>query len=178
MALQIAPIKASRRKILPSLNVSRYEATTDALGRTTYKAKRPPIKSERKKRLVIGEHGNKTGRISLENKELAKRTARRRQQGSAIPKDRLDGWANRPASASGESLKKGIIGMAKRAGIANAELFRKLNAADPAKLQEMYDKDELIFDVAFTYNEDGSFGDKEGDLDYLISVYEEKYGAL
>lgn len=174
MALQIAPIKASRRKILPGLNTAKYEARSDALGRTVYRERRP-IRSERRSKVAVG--GKE--RFSLENKELAKRTARRRQ-GSAIPQDKWKDWSNRSGRGlqTGEALKKGIIGMAKRSGVTNAELFRKLNATDPAKLQEMYDNDSLIFDVAFSYNEDGSFGSKEEDLDYLIDVYEMKYGAL
>lgn len=173
MALQIAPIKASRRKILPNLNTSRYEQSMDVLGRTTYRRKGSPIKSERKTSVNVG--GKQ--RISLENKALAKRTARQRQ-GAAIPKDRFNDWINRPRTETGKALKNGIIGMAKKSGITDEELFRKLQAMDESKLQMMYDQDQLIFDVAFTYNEDGTYGDKEGDLAFLVSEYEKKYNVI
>ena len=71
-----------------------------------------------------------------------------------------------------------MLVLAKKSGISDSELFRKINDMDESKLQLMYDRDELIFDVAFTYNEDGSFGDKESDLAYLVDTYEALYGAI
>lgn len=173
MALQIKPMKPSKRQILPKLNVSRYEQTTTTKGRTYYK-KKQVIKSERKVKVEI--KGKQ--RISLENKALAKRTARARQ-GAAIPKDKYAKWINTVHKETPQSLKNGIIGMAKKSGITDPELFRKLNEMDADKLQEMYRKDDLIFEVAFTYDPNGDpYSGKEDDLDYLVSVYEEKYGVL
>ena len=170
MALQIGRIKASRRQILPELNPSIYKKTVGASGKTSY---RRIIKSE--KRAKVYASGKE--RIHLEHKALAKRTARQRQ-GSAIPPEKIAGWMNKPSNNTGANLKKGIIGMAKKSGITDSDLFRKLNDMDETKLQLMYDRDELIFDVAFTYNDDGSFGDKESDLAYLVDTYEALFGAI
>lgn len=177
MALQIRPIKASQRQILPELNRSVYTPTATVNGRQYYRRKAKPIKSERK-RILVTENG-KT-RFVLENKALAKRTARARQ-GSAIPKDKFATWNNslHKRKETPQALKNGILGMAKSSGVTDTELFRKLNELDPDKLQEMYDQDSLIFEVAYSYNETGDpLSDKEGDLQYLVSVYEERYGAL
>ena len=170
MALQIGRIKASRRQILPELTPSIYKKTVGESGKTSY---RRIIKSEKRTKVYAG--GKE--RIHLENKALAKRTARQRQ-GSAIPPEKVAGWINKPSNNTGMNLKKGIIGMAKKSGISDSELFRKINDMDESKLQLMYDRDELIFDVAFTYNEDGSFGDKESDLAYLVDTYEALFGAI
>lgn len=177
MALQIKPIKASNRQILPELNRSAYMPTATVNGRQYYRRKPKPIKSERKN-ILVTENG-KT-RFSLENKALAKRTARARQ-GSAIPKDKFDKWNNslHRHKETPQALKNGIIAMAKKSGMTDPELFRKLNELDPDKLQEMYDKDDLIFEVAFSYDPTGDpYSDKQDDLAYLVSIYEERYGAL
>ena len=170
MALQIGRIKASRRQILPELNPSIYKKTVSTSGKTSYKR---IIKSEKRTKIYAG--GKE--RVHLEHKALAKRTARQRQ-GSAIPPEKVAGWINKPSNNTGMNLKRGIIGMAKKSGISDSELFRKINDMDESKLQLMYDRDELIFDVAFTYNEDGSFGDKESDLAYLVDTYEALFGAI
>lgn len=173
MALQMKPIKASNRQILPSLNRLRYEQTTTSNGRTYYRKKKP-IKSERK--VMVDIQGKQ--RISLENKALAKRTARARQ-GAAIPKDRFEKWTNPVHKETPISLKNGIVAMAKKSGVTDPELFRKLNKMDADRLQEMYRKDDLIFEVAFTYDPHGDpYSGKEDDLNFLVSVYEERFGVL
>ena len=177
MALQIRPIKASNRQILPELNVKAYTPTFKVGNRQYYRRNPKPIKSERKS-ILITENG-KT-RFNLENKALAKRTARARQ-GSAIPKSRFKDWDNSlyTHKETPESLKNGIIGMAKKSGVTDPELFRKLNEMDADKLQEMYRHDDLIFEVAFSYDPTGDpYSGKEDDLAYLVSIYEDRYGAL
>ena len=177
MALQLKPFKASQRQILPELNVGTYIPTTKTNGRQYYQRKPKPIKSERKK-ILVTEQG-KT-RFNLENKALAKRTARARQ-GSAIPRNRYKTWKNdiHVHKETPMSLKNGIIGIAKKSGITDSELFRKLNEMDADRLQEMYRHDDLIFEVAYSYDPTGDpYAGKEDDLRYLVEVYEEKYGAL
>ena len=174
MALQIGQFKPSQRKILPNLNVGAYKPTVEKGGRVYYRSKRKPIKSEMKSLLIT--EGGKT-RFNLENKALAKRTARARQ-GAAIPKDEWKHWVNKPHRETPQSLKNGIIGMAKKSGISDPELFRKLNEMDADKLQEMYNRDELIFDVAFSYDQSDPYAGKQDDLEYMVSVYEERYGVL
>ena len=169
---------------MPALNPSFYTpSVSEKTGRTSYKRKRP-IKSERKRLLVT--EGGKT-RFALENKALARRTARARQ-GSAIAKGKFKDWTNQPHKETPEALKNGIIGMASRAGITDPELFRKLNKMDATKLQEMYNKDSLIFEVVFSYdgasvqeagwNIEGIQVEKTEDLQYLLETYEQLYGAL
>lgn len=175
MALQIGPFKASRRQILPGLNISKYEQTATRNGRIYYKQRKGLTKSEQRTR-VLSPQGKL--RISLETPGLARRTARQRL-GSAIAKENYGTWINKPSKSSGTALKQGILGMTVKAGITDQSLYNKLAAMDPSKLQYLYDSDKLIFDVAFSYDPSGDVGaNKMNDLKFLVESYEKAFGAM
>lgn len=119
-------------------------------------------------------------RKSLTNKGIATRTARQRL-GSAIPPEQIEGWVNRSVPGNGIALKEGIKRMATEARLSTAdqELYNKLQRMDPDKLQYLYERDDLIFDVVFSYDENGQVGaGKRDDLRFLVDSYEKAFGAL
>lgn len=176
MALQIAPIKASRRKILPSLNVSKYQRIEDnPSGKVSYRT-RKPLKSASRTR-VLTPQGKL--RISLDTPGLAKRTARQRL-GSGISKEDYDTWINKPSDKTGKALKQGIMKMAVKArltGERGQAIYNELSKMDERKLQYLYDKSQLIFDVAFSYDGNGQIAeDKINDLEFLVQSYKTAFG--
>lgn len=84
-----------------------------------------------------------------------------------------------------DSLYNGVMGMAVR-GNFGQEIYNKLAAMDPKKLLDMYDKNDLIFEVYFQYtgiHKEGSYwtdpqGAKDSDALFLIENYERLYGPL
>lgn len=177
MALQIAPIKASTRKILPALNTGRYESVKGKNNQTYYRTKKP-LKSASRSR-VLTPQGKL--RISLDTPGLARRTARQRL-GSGISKEDYATWINKPSDKTGKALKQGISKMAVKAkltGERGQEIYNKLNRMDASKLQYLYEKSQLIFDVAFSYDGTGQVGEnKINDLEFLIQSYETAFGPI
>lgn len=154
MALQIAPIKASRRKILPGINEP-YYSRTGSRARTKVS----------------------TGRYELTNAARARKTARqktRRQVSRASIPDYV------PDMVRGAQLKKGIVNLASASEDITEEQLAKLQAMDPAKLDAMYQRNDLIFEVYFQYGrpEQGELSNKSRDADFLIEQYEQYYGPI
>lgn len=178
MALQIAPIKASNRKILPNLNVGKYESVKGKNNQTYYRTRKKPLKSARRT-AVLTEQGKL--RISLATPGLARRTARQ-QLGSGISKEDFATWINKPSDKTGKALKEGIGRMAVKAkltGDRGQAVYNKLKQMDPNKLQYLYEKSQLIFDVAFSYDGTGQVGEnKINDLEFLIESYEKAFGPI
>lgn len=175
MALQIksSTFKAKSRTI--------RSASGETLSRTA-------TKSSRKTKVA------NAGRFALQNPRLARKVARQKQ-GRLIQRDMFDDWVNRSPKGNGESLKKGIMGMADtHAGltIEDSELYYKLSNMDPNKLQAMYERNELIFEVAFNYGGASSDGamDQRGfganevipgkaqELEFLVEQYERAFGPI
>lgn len=141
------------------------------------KARKKGMKS-RQSTAVVTAQGRQ--RRSLDYKGLATYNARRRL-GSAIPPEEFDTWMNAPRPENGQALKEGIKRMAVEAGLSTAdqELYNKLQRMDAEKLQYLYDKDELIFDVVFSYDENGRIGaGKKDDLRFLVESYETAFGTV
>lgn len=178
MALQIGQFKPSARKILPALNVSKYERTTTANGRTYYRTKKAPLKSAARSMVKTSQGAT---RISLKTPGLARRTARQ-QLGAGISKEDFKTWINKPSDKTGKALKQGIAKMAVKAkltGEKGQEIYNKLNRMDASKLQYLYEKSKLIFDVAFSYDGTGQVGEnKSNDLEFLIQSYETAFGPI
>ena len=177
MALQIAPIKASARKILPALNVGKYESVKGKNNQTYYRTKKPLKSASRT--AVLTPQGKL--RISLDTKGLARRTARQRL-GSGISKEDYATWINKPSDKTGKALKEGIGKMAVKAkltGERGQAVYNKLKKMDASKLQYLYEKSQLIFDVAFSYDGTGNVAeDKINDLEFLIESYEKAFGPI
>lgn len=171
MAMQIRPMKASRRKILPALNRPEYERIAERKAKE--RAKPKSAKTAK---------ASKAGRQTLLHPSSAKRLASRRQT-EIIEGKRI---ADSSIEADGEALKRGILGMADRI-VLDEERYNKLMQMDETKLAEMYRGNDLIFDVYFDYGgitEDPATGayvadsSKVADVDYLIAQYEKTYGML
>lgn len=169
--MQIKPMKASRRKILPALNKPAYERIDEQRA----KARSKPKSARTAK-------ASKAGRQTLLHPSSAKRLASRRQT-EIIEGKRI---ADSSIEADGEALKRGILGMADRI-VLDEERYNKLMKMDETKLAEMYRGNDLIFDVYFDYGgitEDPATGayvadsSKVADVDYLITQYEKTYGKL
>lgn len=83
----------------------------------------------------------------------------------------------------GESLKKGVLGMAQTVQV-DADTYAKLEAMDPYKLAKMYEDNDLIFEVFFSYEginttSQGIFvneGAKDEDIKLLIESYDRLFG--
>ena len=175
MVLPSMSFKASARKILPALNVTRYESVKGKNNQTYYRTRKAPLKSERRARIVTLQ--SKT-RYQLENKGLARRTARQRL-GSGISKEDYATWINRPSDKTGKALKQGIMKMAVKAKVTDQSLYNKLASMDTNKLQYLYEKNDLIFDVAFSYDGTGDIGaNKINDLEFLVQSYETAFGPI
>ena len=155
MALQISPIKASRRKILPGLNESHYKATSKS---------RAKVRTE-------------SGRYQLENAARARKTARqktkRQMARPSLPEYTID-------VTRGQQLKKGIISLAAASDDITEEQLAKLEKMDPVKLDAMYQNNDLIFEVYFQYQktDEGELSNKSRDADFLIEQYERYYGEI
>lgn len=85
----------------------------------------------------------------------------------------------------GAGLKSGILGMAQTVQT-DAGRYAKLERMDERKLAKLYENNDLVFEVFFSYEginttEQGVFineGAKTDDIDFLIEQYERLYGAL
>ena len=162
MALQIAPIKASRRKILAGLNEPYYTKT-------------------QKSRESIHIGGDK-GRRKLVNPAAARKIA------SQKTRRQLKRAESGPTSQRiidykrGKALKKGIESLARAADDVTEEQRAKLHAMDEGKLDEMYQSNDLIFEVYFQYGmtSEGfkTLNDKNADVQFLINQYEARYGPI
>ena len=155
MALQIAPIKASRRKILPNLNKPAYTEKSRAVKK-------------------VG-----TKRTALVNPRTARKVASQKTR-RLIERDRV-GVAEIDYKR-GEKLKEGIEALADRAEDVTDEQRYKLSKMDPSKLDAMYQQNDLIFEVYFQYNQspEGAkmLDSKNSDVQFLIDQYEKMYGVL
>lgn len=128
---------------------------------------------------------SRKNRSVLLNPKITKAAARARTTNilkGGIPDVKMQSvWQGR----KGESLKKGIMGMAAVAQIPT-ELYYKLQKMDPYKLADMYSKNDFIFEVFYSYeglNEtsQGFMPNKDAKVDdtlFLIEQYERLYGAL
>ena len=155
MALQIAPIKASRRKILPNLNKPAYTEKSRAVKK-------------------VG-----TKRTALVNPRTARKVASQKTR-RLIERDRVG--IVEIDYKRGEKLKEGIEALADRAEDVTDEQRYKLSQMDPSKLDAMYQQNDLIFEVYFQYNQspEGAkmLDSKNSDVQFLIDQYEKMYGAL
>ena len=180
--MQINPkeFKAKRRVI--------KAATGEVISKTKTKAE---LYKERRKRGVNVEGRS---RYALTNRARTVKSARQKQ-GRAIERGAYDQWINPPRPDTGANLKKGIEGMALRAGLVagvDDVLYSKLLAMDEGKLAQLYARNELIFDVAFNYG--GSVDEspmdqrnprarnvipgKKSDLEFLVEQYEKAFGVI
>lgn len=155
MALQIAPIKPSRRKILPNLNKAAY----------TEKSRRTEKVGSKRSRLVNPQSARKIA---------GQKTRRQLERG--------DYGVSVVDYKRGEKLKDGIEALARKAEDVTAEQRAKLSMMDPAKLDAMYQNNDLIFEVFFQYNQSSDgikmLNQKNSDVQFLINQYEKIYGAL
>lgn len=182
MALQINPreFKAKRRII--------KSATGETLSRT--KTTKELYKERRKRAVAV----DGRSRYELTDRSRVVKSARQKQ-GRAIARGAYQEWINPPRPDTGANLKKGIEGMALRAGlVAGVDdiLYAKLLAMDESRLAQLYARNELIFDVAFNYG--GSLDEspmdqrnpqarnvipgKKSDLEFLVEQYEKAFGPL
>lgn len=156
MALQIAPIKASRRKILPNLNKAAY----------TEKSRRTQQVGGKRVRLVNPQ---------VARKVAGQRTRRQLERGGYGEGVQID-------YKRGSKLKEGIQALADRAEDVTDDQRYKLDQMDPEKLDAMYQQNDLIFEVYFQYNQspDGAkmLDSKNSDVQFLINQYEKVYGPL
>ena len=85
----------------------------------------------------------------------------------------------------GEALKQGILGMADRSLIPDS-VYAKLERMDPAKLDALYQNNDIIFEVYFDYGgiekDEGAYHvdttKKLSDTQFLIEQYERIYGPM
>lgn len=155
MALQIAPIKASRRKILPGLNEPHYKQTSPSRAKVRTASGRYELVSAAKARKV------------------SRQKARRQVASARIPE-------YVPDMVRGQQLKKGIENLALASDDITEKQLAKIRAMDPAKLDAMYQRNDLIFEVYFQYSnsENGELSNKSRDADFLIELYERYYGEI
>lgn len=162
MALQIAPIKASRRKILAGLNEPYYKRT-------------------QKSREYANIGGDK-GRRKLVNPAAARKIASQKTRREMQRAERGRASSQSIDYKRGEALKKGIEGLARAADDVTEEQRAKLHAMDPGKLDEMYQSNDLIFEVYFQYGATSegfkTLSDKNADVQFLIDQYEARYGPI
>lgn len=128
-------------------------------------------------RARVAKGGTQGGRFILQNKDLARRSAKG-QITRAINK----GLA--PAHGGGQELKFSIEKMGERLNL-DSETMDKLRAMEPEKLQALYDSNDLVFDVFFSYEGVDDRGDfitvdsgKQNDADFFIQQYERAFGRL
>ena len=84
----------------------------------------------------------------------------------------------------GDELKKSILKMADVRQGASAEQIRKIKKMNPVKLEQMYRRNSIIFDVYFEYDrldtdKNGNYmtsSKKKTDLNNLIKNYEKFTG--
>ena len=112
------------------------------------------------------------------------RSQARRKQTILLERDtdiEASGLASR-----GDALKEGILGMAD-VSLMPDSVVDKLKAMDPAKLDALYQNNDIIFEVYFDYGgiEKGdnganivNTGKKLSDAEFLIEQYERTFGAL
>ena len=112
------------------------------------------------------------------------RSQARRKQTVLLERDtdiEASGLASR-----GDALKEGILGMAD-VSLMPDSVVDKLKAMDPAKLDALYQNNDIIFEVYFDYGgiEKGdnganivNTGKKLSDAEFLIEQYERTFGAL
>ena len=164
MALQIAPIKASRRKILPNLNKPAYTEKSRAVRKVG--TKRTALVNPRTARKVAAQ-------------KTSRQIARNVYDQQKIFKDTYEGVID---LKRGEKLKEGIEALARRAEDVSEEQRYKLSQMDPANLEKMYESNDLIFEVYFQYNQspEGAkmLDSKNSDVQFLLDQYEKIYGAL
>lgn len=155
MALQIGPIKASRRKILPGLNESHYRQTSPSRAKVRTASGRYELESAAKARKV------------------ARQNTKRQTARPSLPGYTID-------VTRGQQLKKGIENLALASDDITEEQLAKLKKMDPIKLDAMYQRNDLIFEVYFQYSnsENGELSNKSRDADFLIEQYERYYGEI
>lgn len=121
-------------------------------------------------------------RSVLLNPSTAKKVARQRQA-RLIESDAV---IESGIKSRGEALQAGIEGMLDRA-IIPEDIAEKIKAMDPAKLDALYQQNDLIFEVYFDYGgiekgEDGSYTvdrqKKIRDAQFLVSQYEKTFGKI
>lgn len=121
-------------------------------------------------------------RSVLLNPSTAKKIARQRQT-RLIESDAV---IESGVKSRGEALKEGIKGMLDRA-IIPEEIADKIKAMDAAKLDALYQQNDLIFEVYFDYggiekDEDGTYRvdrqKKIRDAQFLVSQYEKTFGKI
>lgn len=115
------------------------------------------------------------GRYELQYESKARAQARRKSTMLAKA-----GLPVRGASKEqGRKLLSGIEGMARRVNL-DEERYNRIMRMDPKKLDAMYRKNDLVFDVFFSYSgietdpETGAYvvsEDKTADFDFLIEQY-------
>lgn len=171
MTMQFKPFKASRRKILPGLNIGVYEARQDRLGRTTYRSI-PTRPKTLKKEAVTAR------RSRFIDAEKARRTAR----GQVTRRINEGAYSGAGDYRRGQQLLKGIESLARTADGVTSEQMQKLHKMDPSKIDKMYQNNDVVFDVYFQYKESYRgvpvLGDKQEDVQFLIDQYERIYGVL
>lgn len=128
---------------------------------------------------------SRKGRSVLINPKITKAAARARTtnivQGHITDIRIQTVWQGK----KGESLKKGILGMGQVAQIPS-ELYSKIEKLDPYKLADMYQKNDFVFEVFFSYeglNEtsQGFFPNQDAKVDdvrFLLENYERLYGPV
>lgn len=122
----------------------------------------------------------KGARFILQDKELAKRSAR----GQVTRGQTKGAFAPSPHHKGGDALKTGVMKMGERLNL-DPERLEKLKGMEPEKLQTLYDTSDLLFDVFFSYEGLHDTGDyftvdtkKLDDVDFFVEQYERAFGAL
>lgn len=160
------------RRLSPAQQLARIRKEQGITGRA-----RPLTAADRKQ--ALGK------RYALEDVARVRKTAAQKQQ-----RQRRRGlYEDEPSIIDlkrGHALKNGIESMARKASqydpsITN-DMLAKLEKMDASKLDQMYQNNELIFEVYFNYgkNADGSadLGSKATDINFLIRQYEQTYGRI
>lgn len=129
------------------------------------------LRNTTKARVKIGVVGS---RAQLAYKELTKAAA----QGENTKIIRGIRQMYSDAKTDGQALHDSILGMADRVGVTN-EQYSKLANMDPEILAEMYNSNDLTFEVFFNYEGinkiNGTYivsDEKRADVDWFIGEYE------
>lgn len=136
---------------------------------------KPKIEKKKTKRASTLSVTKERGRKALITPELAKRAAK-----GQTTKLWKKGLSRRGASEQkGEALKKGIEGMARRINL-DEETFSRIMEMDEQSLEAMYENNDIIFEVVFSYSgvetdpETGAYvleEDRTDDFQFLIEQY-------
>ena len=133
------------------------------------------LRNTTKARVKIGVTGS---RAQLAYKDLAKAAA----QGENTKIIRGIRQMYSDAKTDGEALRDSILAMADRVGV-TSEQYAKLSNMDPELLAQMYNSNDLTFEVFFNYEGinkvNGTYivsDEKRQDVDWFINEYERVAG--